>query len=177
MTVTVDDTSLKAIADAIRAKNGTEATYKPREMAEAITALSGAEGIKQYIEEASGNVTSVAIPEGITKIKENCFKQYAKLESLSLPNSLVEIGSYAFAECDALTEVIIPAGVTIRDYAFGWCDKLVTITFKGKPTLVKGNVFANSTNIKAINVPWAEGEVANAPWGSAGTVVNYNYKG
>ena len=36
MIVTVDDTSLKAIADAIREKNGTEETYKPSEMAEAV---------------------------------------------------------------------------------------------------------------------------------------------
>ncbi len=36
MTVTVDDVNLKAIADAIRSKNGTEETYKPSEMADAI---------------------------------------------------------------------------------------------------------------------------------------------
>ena len=40
MTVTVDDTKLKAIADAIRAKNGTEETYKPSEMASAIEAIN-----------------------------------------------------------------------------------------------------------------------------------------
>lgn len=43
MTVTVDDTNLKAIADAIRAKNGTEETYKPSEMAEAIKSISAVE--------------------------------------------------------------------------------------------------------------------------------------
>ena len=39
MTVTVDDTKLKDIADAIRAKNGTKETYKPSEMASAIEAI------------------------------------------------------------------------------------------------------------------------------------------
>lgn len=39
MIVTVDDTNLKAVADAIRAKNGTNETYKPSEMAEAIEAI------------------------------------------------------------------------------------------------------------------------------------------
>ena len=43
MTVTVDDTNLKAIADAIRAKSGTEETYKPSEMAEAIRTISAVE--------------------------------------------------------------------------------------------------------------------------------------
>lgn len=39
--VTVSDTTLTDIADAIRSKNGTEDTYKPSEMSEAIEAISG----------------------------------------------------------------------------------------------------------------------------------------
>ena len=39
--VTVSDTTLTDIADAIRAKNGTEDTYKPSEMPDAIEAISG----------------------------------------------------------------------------------------------------------------------------------------
>ena len=38
---TIDDKNLTDIADAIRAKNGTTTTYKPSEMAAAITALTG----------------------------------------------------------------------------------------------------------------------------------------
>ena len=44
MTVTVDDTNLKAIANAIRAKNGSTNTYKPSEMASAITAIESGGG-------------------------------------------------------------------------------------------------------------------------------------
>lgn len=40
-TVLLDDTYLSAIGNAIREKNGSTDTYKPREMAEAITALEG----------------------------------------------------------------------------------------------------------------------------------------
>jgi BRCT domain type II-containing protein len=43
MTVTVDDTNLQAIADAIRVKKGTSATYKPSEMAAAIKTISSGE--------------------------------------------------------------------------------------------------------------------------------------
>lgn len=46
--VLVQDTSLTAIGDAIRAKNGSEDTYKPAEMAEAILALSGSSSNKIY---------------------------------------------------------------------------------------------------------------------------------
>lgn len=39
--VIINDSHLTAIGEAIREKNGTEDTYKPREMAEAILAISG----------------------------------------------------------------------------------------------------------------------------------------
>ena len=39
--VLVNDDSLKAIGNAIRSKNGETTTYKPAEMAAAITAISG----------------------------------------------------------------------------------------------------------------------------------------
>ena len=38
--VIINDSNLVAIGNAIREKNGTEDTYKPREMAEAILAIT-----------------------------------------------------------------------------------------------------------------------------------------
>lgn len=45
--VLVNDDSLKAIGNAIRGKNGETTTYKPAEMAAAITAISGGDGLTQ----------------------------------------------------------------------------------------------------------------------------------
>lgn len=42
--VIINDTNLTNIANAIRGKNGTTTTYKPSEMAAAITAISGGGG-------------------------------------------------------------------------------------------------------------------------------------
>lgn len=42
--VLVQDSSLQDIADAIREKNGTETTYKPSEMGDAVREISGGGG-------------------------------------------------------------------------------------------------------------------------------------
>ena len=42
--VLVQDSSLQDIADAIREKNGTETTYKPSEMGDAVRGISGGGG-------------------------------------------------------------------------------------------------------------------------------------
>lgn len=56
--VLVQDTSLQAIADAIREKNGTETTYKPSEMGTAIRAIESGGGSVE-IKEASGTFTLI----------------------------------------------------------------------------------------------------------------------
>lgn len=66
MIVTVDDTNLKAIADAIREKNGTEETYKPSEMASAIEGIKSGGTIGLYLGTATvtGNANEVKIVVG-----------------------------------------------------------------------------------------------------------------
>lgn len=58
--VLVNDSSLTGIADAIRGKNGSTDTYKPSEMAAAITAISG------------GGGSGVTIPDSAFALSGNC---------------------------------------------------------------------------------------------------------
>lgn len=62
--VLVRESSLQGIADAIRAKNGTQNTYKPDEMADAIEAISGGgitpTGTIEITQNGTHNVTNYA---------------------------------------------------------------------------------------------------------------------
>jgi hypothetical protein len=75
--VTINDSNLTAIADAIRAKNGTETTYKPSEMAAAISALPTGGGALDFItnttdygnswwESGSSADRGIILPDSIT---------------------------------------------------------------------------------------------------------------
>ena len=37
------------------------------------------------------------------------------------------------------------------------------------------SAFDGCTNLTDIKVPWAEGAVANAPWGATNATITYNY--
>ena len=112
---------------------------------------------KPYIEEiydSDGNLIDVKL-YGYTKIRDSAFYACENLALTSLPKGITSIGYYAFAHCTGLT----------------------SLTFLGTPTSIASSAFQNCTNLTTIKVPWAEGAVANAPWGATNATINYNYTG
>ena len=131
-----------------------------------------------YIEEtydSDGNLIDVKM-HGYTKIRDNAFAACVYLALTSLPEGITEIGNAAFRFCNNLALTSLPAGIaSIGGYAFGRCANLTNITFKGTPTSISSTAFDACGNLTVINVPWAEGEVAGAPWGATNATINYNY--
>ena len=86
--VLVQDTSLTAIADAIRAKNGSETTYKPGEMAAAISAIPTGGGSEVVFKNAfitpTANATVIDLSPWITDDNINDWFIYGGLPYWSL---------------------------------------------------------------------------------------------
>ena len=117
-----------------------------------------------------------SLPEGLNVNGSNAFNSCANLALTSLPDGVTTIGSSAFDGCSNLALTSLPEGLTtIGSSAFRACTGLTAITFKRKPINYSSNIFSGCTNLLTINVPWAEGEVANAPWGATNATINYNY--
>ena len=57
-------------------------------------------------------LTSVVIPEGVTKIESGAFNGCRLIQSMTLPSTLVTIESSAFTNCYQITELTIPAATT-----------------------------------------------------------------
>ena len=58
------------------------------------------------------NLTSVDLPNTVTKISRSAFYNCSGLTSVTIPNSVTSIGNYAFYNCSGLTSVTIPNSVT-----------------------------------------------------------------
>lgn len=123
-------------------------------------------------------LATVNFPDTITIIDSNAFQACLAFNTEKLPNGLTELGSMVFSSCKSLTLANIPAGIkTIGAQAFYNCTGLTALTFQGTPTTIAADAFEGCTNLTTINVPWAEGTVANAPWGATNATINYNYTG
>ncbi|MBO5327182.1 MAG: leucine-rich repeat domain-containing protein [Clostridia bacterium] len=80
-------------------------------------------------------ITSVYIPEGITKIGANAFFNCSKLSTVTIPTSVTAIGEKAFHYCLRLSSVIFVTGSrlnTIGDWAFHSCENLATVNHTAK---------------------------------------------
>jgi hypothetical protein len=74
-------------------------------------------------------ITSVVIPQGVTKIGSRVFWYCTSLASVTIPNSVTEIGRWAFEDCTSLASITIPNGVTaIGDSASAGCTSLASVT-------------------------------------------------
>ena len=71
------------------------------------------------------NLTSIALPSGLTSIGTSAFAVCMSLISITLPNSTTSIGKHAFSYCKCMTSIEIPSSVTnIGELAFYNCSNL-----------------------------------------------------
>jgi hypothetical protein len=124
------------------------------------------------------SLEEASIPEGVTEITNFAFEKCSNLRRVFIPEGVTLISGNAFTRCTNLEHVSFPESlVEINAYVFYGCENLRSVTFKGTPTSMVSGVFIGCKNITTINVPWAEGAVANAPWGATNATINYNYVG
>ena len=100
----------------------------------------------------SGCGTTV-IPEGITSIGEDAFRECSNLMSITIPQSVSEICSQAFLKCENLETVFILGKATIGINAFKDCNNLTSITLPDNVTNIGNYAFKNCSSLTSITIP------------------------
>lgn len=124
---------------------------------------------------------------------------WTRLEDVYLPSGLSALGNSAFIYCGSLKNIYgdLTSIKAIAGGAFSGCKSLQSLPYMPNLELLHAGAFTNCvgltcvkiyktltqfnatafkgcTNILDIYVPWAEGEVANAPWGATNATIHYN---
>ena len=94
----------------------------------------------------------ITLPEELKEIYGGSFK-YSGLESISIPNSVLVIGSEAFRECRNLKTVNIGNGVqVIKHNAFSNCSALTTVTIGNGIKAISSEAFKNCSSLTTFNI-------------------------
>ncbi len=118
--------------------------------------LGGLDGFPEGFRFTYGDnydLQTLIVGAATTRIPDNACNCFGALESLTLPEGLLEIGSGAFESCEMLHSVYIPDSVTtIGDYAFDYCMSLETLTLP-KQLLTIGEGAFCCTSLSAVMIP------------------------
>ena len=97
------------------------------------------------------SLTSLVIPDSVTNIGDYAFKGCISLAEVVIPNSVTNIGKFAFSRCKSLTEIILPDSVTrIGDSAFYGCKSLCSLVIPDGVTGIGNYAFADCSSLTGI---------------------------
>ena len=103
--------------------------------------------LKQY----KGRAGEVVIPETVTKIGENAFRNCRKVKTVILHDGVTKIETAAFFGCSSLTEITIGNGVTqIAKAAFWDCKALQRIVIPATVTTFGACVFEGCDSLTIV---------------------------
>lgn len=115
-------------------------------------------------------------PLGLTELSPYAFAD-TNITELFIHSNIIKMDDRCCGQNEKLTSVIIEGNSQLRlvNSPFSNCPILAEVTFLGPASFISTIAFQNCPNLTTINVPWSEGEVANAPWGATNATINYNY--
>ena len=100
------------------------------------------------------SLTSLVIPDSVTNIGDYAFWNCRSLTNIVIPNSVTSIGDNAFEYCFSLSNLIIPDGVTsIGDGAFVGCTSLSSVVIPDSVSCIGNNAFWGCESLTDIVIP------------------------
>lgn len=103
---------------------------------------------------ARRKITKVVLPKSIKFIGRGAFADMLSLESIEIPDGVIEIEPFAFDMCNSLTEVIIPGSVRrIGMYAFAGCKNLRRVKICEGLVELGAGMFSRDINLKELELP------------------------
>lgn len=99
------------------------------------------------------NIKQIILTSGVTNIGSYAFADCFALTLIEIPNSVVDIHSYAFINCESLINIIIPDNViNIGGQVFQGCKALESVMIGSNVSHIGGYTFAGCHSLTEIRV-------------------------
>ncbi len=113
------------------------------------------------------NLTELNIPAeidgiAVTTIRYSAFEGMTSLEKVTIPDSVIVIGSGAFRDCSNLKQVTLGESVQWIEYeAFKGCESLTEIEFPWSVQFISNSAFEDCTSLEEVYLPDSVQEIGN----------------
>lgn len=149
--------SYKVIDNVLYSKDGTTLVhYAIGKSGDAYTIIDGTTNILPYAFYGTKNLRTITVPNSVTEIGDRAFNNAYWVTNFILPDTLTSIGYRAFASCGKMTSIILPDTLTnIGSRAFEQCNSLASLTIPQNVTHIGAYLFANAGS-KLTSVTFAD---------------------
>lgn len=118
--------------------------YPAKKQTSSYTVPSGVEKIGSYAFYMCSGLESISLPNSVKQLGEMAFT-FTKIKQISIPSKVTEIPSFCFTFCQELQKAVVPSTVTSIGYgAFDRCENLTMIVEKDS----RAHKYATSNSIK-----------------------------
>ncbi len=97
-------------------------------------------------------LSSLTIGNNVTEIGNNCFQFCEALKSVTIPNSVVSMGDYSFANCAVSSLTLGNSLEHIGNYAFYTCTSLRSVTIPNSVTDIGEHAFDFCINLSSLKI-------------------------
>ena len=135
-----------------------------------------------HLTEYSG---SVIIPDtvvygnhkyAVTAIRQNAFDSCSGLTSVTIPNSIKEIGQQAFARCENLSDVYLPdSSVEVIESEVFALTALTKVTIPNSVKTIRAYAFVGCEELSEISIPKSVTEIAEYAFNGCTSLPTENY--
>ena len=131
----------------------------------------------------TGSAKNLVIPselggKPVTEIGRFAFAHCDSLTEVTIPEGVTSIGDSAFRNCSSLTEVTIPKSVTsIKAGAFAYCSSLTKVIIPEGMTSIGGGVFGACSSLTEVTIPKSVTSIGNAAFDDCGALATVYYGG
>lgn len=111
-------------------------------------------GLFGRVFQSCSTLQSITIPNTVTDIGDGCFMFCTSLTQVVFPQSIANLGTELFYGCTSLVEIAIPESVTtIGNSCFSACSALVEITIPESVTEIGGACFVGCDSLHKLIIP------------------------
>ena len=108
-------------------------------------------GTLRFLDTNGNETTNIVIPDSVTDIGPYAFHNCTNLTTINIPDSVTSIAFEAFSNCTSLQTVNIGNNVSgIGDLAFYNCNKLTSVIIPGSVTRIGRHVFLQCSSLRSI---------------------------
>ena len=120
-----------------------------------VTIEDGVTSIGDYAFYANSNIESVSLSDSITSINQYAFCYCRKISNMNIPPNIEYIGYSAFCACEVWdVELTLPNSIiSLGDYAFASCYSITKLKIPDAITEIGEGVFYSCNSITELNIP------------------------